>query len=1296
MADNKKTLYIEDDVLNDLEQDTFGHKHIANAIVQSIVNTKPPYVIGIFGGWGTGKSSLLTMIKSDLSKAKIATVTIDAWRYSSTGNLRRAFLVHVANELSKGLLGELRRRLYATEQEIAPKQKSEFEKNKGINWGNLLNMSLTFIGISLIFLGFLFTAFSIRTFIQIDDIGEFFTQFDWIAFIDKFVDLAFVPFLLTLVNYLSFYIVQRPVTITHERIDADELFSYYFQKIVEQVTKKKKQLVIFIDNLDRLSDDKMVEALESIKAYINNDNCVFVVACDDNVVRSIVNESPVIPKIANWDGSGRKAGEHYLDKFFQQTFRLPEYMAINLHDFAIKNLEATFVYDELLPQVDIGNLVSIVLPSDVGSPRKVKRLLNEFISLFEIVKRREGEQDGQLKKGTLTADLEFLGKFSTLRAEYPSFYKALINDSALLTRATGLIQQNNDEVVRELMAKLNIENVSSLLSYLRKTQTIMANDIDPYIWLSQDILALGLKGNHYNLLRTSLADRNIDQVKDLLASTEDIEYKILLARVSSRLVTQRLVGIDRQNGVRVLSSLLSSFDGSIKSEVANVIANVIPEWPTDVFSADEILNVLRWAYGVSIRTQKEKLVNQILDRLNDAELRKVTFEAVLQNADIIADNNGTYRVQAWLAGILKRENQSVHLMGEGDNAVDINLSNRDFAEWLLNGVNTYSKDKQVVDSYFSQTLVEYSTYRLLGDETLQGVYLADDGLGKNIDNLFQVLARRVSENIEVPDFWSGILNIIEGTNYVEDLEFCIDHLKTLIKLIPINIFEKIIAGTFSAIVKVSKKAGEDKIPDQVLGEIFRQLLLVTESLRERKDKEFDASLLEALPDSINELLLIPVLQDDLLDFVDRFTQKFGIWKADLFVSGVLLALSKPASDLELEKKAVSRVFDLDNFVSTENRGKILSRIDFLVSSNEQDKIDSALSLLDRMVKIEAYRQQLESLSVAWLEKLSPDAVSILQSRTKMFHLLMSNKLLSPDAYVERIVKLLPFGGNKDQLLVIFEEVDRMKQIISQEKGKMLFSAVLANVSILGSEFPKALDISSLWVDNAEESERLSFDLNIVALYKNAPNIHLPIQLVSWTGMTIDQIEDHLVQIYLKEIDENLKANRDVAVKNAINVIDISERKEAVLFIWNKLINDRDAAEDFMYVVKASLTREEIRGMRQNSVDIIRENTDPALSINNLRLLASTIRNDLDDVDVIVNLFVNLFGRGADDVQMALNHVAQCLGSFDLGREHKYNLSEAMSHAVTRSDEEIRVIVDKAREIDLRWFRYKRNKDKDNE
>ncbi len=85
-----KTYYIHDDVLNNIEQDTFGHKHIADAIVNSIINTKPPFIVGVFGSWGTGKSSLLCIINDELHKKSIETVSIDAWKYTSAENLQRA------------------------------------------------------------------------------------------------------------------------------------------------------------------------------------------------------------------------------------------------------------------------------------------------------------------------------------------------------------------------------------------------------------------------------------------------------------------------------------------------------------------------------------------------------------------------------------------------------------------------------------------------------------------------------------------------------------------------------------------------------------------------------------------------------------------------------------------------------------------------------------------------------------------------------------------------------------------------------------------------------------------------------------------------------------------------------------------------------------------------------------------------------------------------------------------------------------------------------------------------------
>jgi hypothetical protein len=634
MAGKKKTLYIEDDVLKNLEQDTFGHKHIAEAVVNSIQNTNPPFTIGIFGGWGTGKSSLLEIINSILSE-KVATVTIDAWRYSSADNLRRAFLIHVTNDLAPGLLDELRRKLFSSEQETLPAQPSKVIPSSKNFWEKIwdgiiviVRLGSKFIGLFILFFMVLFLVFSIILIIQNSGFNGFWQSFDWNSFQEKFLDLAFIPLLLAIVDDIRLYIIQRPVTIIHERIDADELFSDYFNQVVEKATSgpfAKKQLVIFIDNLDRLTDDKMVEALESLKTYLNNDKCVFIVACDDNVVRNVINKSNKIPDRENSQGDKRE-GEHYLDKFFQQTFRLPEYMRINLQDFAEQNFQTTLLYDDLKARnVDIRYLISIILPSDASSPRKVKRLLNEFIALYEIVKRRENGKDGQLKPGLLTGNVEFLGKFSTLRAEYPNFYGALVDNTNLLAEMTSLLSTNIEEARKKLMA-MNIPNIELLLAYLRKTQTIMVYDIEPYIWLSQDALALGLKGNHLSSLRTALSDGDSEKVKTLLEDSESSQYATLIARVASRMVAERLAGIEQQNGVKVLSYLLPEFDETIRPEIAHVTASLMSLWPTDSFYTSEIFNVLRWAQRGGIETQRKTLIDNILSRLDNPELRQFTFE----------------------------------------------------------------------------------------------------------------------------------------------------------------------------------------------------------------------------------------------------------------------------------------------------------------------------------------------------------------------------------------------------------------------------------------------------------------------------------------------------------------------------------------------------------------------------------------------------------------------------------------------------------------------------------------------
>ena len=65
-------------------QAIFGFDEYASVLASAIVGTDPHFTIGVFGKWGTGKTTLLRMVEDALSSSysgTVLTVFFDAWRY---------------------------------------------------------------------------------------------------------------------------------------------------------------------------------------------------------------------------------------------------------------------------------------------------------------------------------------------------------------------------------------------------------------------------------------------------------------------------------------------------------------------------------------------------------------------------------------------------------------------------------------------------------------------------------------------------------------------------------------------------------------------------------------------------------------------------------------------------------------------------------------------------------------------------------------------------------------------------------------------------------------------------------------------------------------------------------------------------------------------------------------------------------------------------------------------------------------------------------------------------------------
>ncbi|MCB0211774.1 MAG: hypothetical protein KDJ52_20715 [Anaerolineae bacterium] len=83
-------------VLNDQPTvyDLLGYSKVATTLANIVIseNTDTPFTIGIFGEWGSGKTSLLNMIQEKVKAQNCSTVWFDAWRYDERNVIQTALI----------------------------------------------------------------------------------------------------------------------------------------------------------------------------------------------------------------------------------------------------------------------------------------------------------------------------------------------------------------------------------------------------------------------------------------------------------------------------------------------------------------------------------------------------------------------------------------------------------------------------------------------------------------------------------------------------------------------------------------------------------------------------------------------------------------------------------------------------------------------------------------------------------------------------------------------------------------------------------------------------------------------------------------------------------------------------------------------------------------------------------------------------------------------------------------------------------------------------------------------------
>jgi len=384
MPNSESKTYIVND--QPTETDALDFTPYVETLADIIQTGNTPLTIGVFGGWGSGKTSLMKMVKKQLP-SDFTVAWFDAWKYDKEDTLWRAFLLNVlfAVEEKSGETEELKTLKTMLYRGL------EFEKTGGVT------IDLAKLGAK---------------------VAEGAIQ----------IGLSFIPPLATLADLAKDLqkggkgniqggfeeAIQRERTkIYVEQVRSLEQFQDKFATLIKSYISPKR-LVVFVDDLDRCLPEKAIQVLEAIKLFLDVKDCVFVLGIDQEVIaRGIEMKYKEFKDRKDVDGQPRFTieGIKYLEKIIQLPFQIPPVIQDDMGKF-VEGLSGEWPHEECHK----------VFAEGLGdNPRNIKRTVNTFLMLTKLAEKRRAKLKESVKPIRLA-------KVVAIQAAHPDLFNLLLKE----------------------------------------------------------------------------------------------------------------------------------------------------------------------------------------------------------------------------------------------------------------------------------------------------------------------------------------------------------------------------------------------------------------------------------------------------------------------------------------------------------------------------------------------------------------------------------------------------------------------------------------------------------------------------------------------------------------------------------------------------------------------------------------------------------------------------------------------------------------------------------------------------
>lgn len=461
---------------NETKTDLLGYQVHAELLKDVVLDPAMlPISIGVFGDWGSGKSSLMLLIKDAIEKwskeevnekEKVLQISFNSWQFENYEDTKLTLIETVLTAIEEDL---------SERRNLIEKGLEYLKKIKYLKLGLHILKQLGRRFIPEEIQSLLPTAEEMKT-----------------DFIDDDAKI------------LSEEVKNGNATRFIERFRQD------FETIVDNV--QYRSVIVYIDDLDRCEPDRIIQCLEAVKLFVNVKRTAFIIGADERIIEHAIDER-YKHKIEKTTISSPYSD--YMEKLIQLPYRIPRLSYSEQETYITLLLCSKMGEDKFKPLhqkylnfrkidkhtkygiqeirkdnegLDFGDVERLLVIVPImskflnGNPRQLKRFLNTFDMRMRMAKVA-GFQD-------LRPDV--LVKLMVL--EYNSELRDNIDDLYSRQKEKGVICDIKEVEEQARNGKLLSSSWTSLwdklyaIQWLASEPSLVNVDLRDYFWVSREAL----------------------------------------------------------------------------------------------------------------------------------------------------------------------------------------------------------------------------------------------------------------------------------------------------------------------------------------------------------------------------------------------------------------------------------------------------------------------------------------------------------------------------------------------------------------------------------------------------------------------------------------------------------------------------------------------------------------------------------------------------------------------------------------------------------------------------------------